>query len=275
MVHLATVAPFGFCDFHPPTILGLYRRLGCTRCQFYRNTNSPPEDAEVVDTCAEAGLVIDSIHGVFGEEHDPSSTDERLRAKSIVTYRAEGELALRLGGPQVVVHPSPLVPRGHLSRVTPAVRAARMGPLRKSMEQLARIGEEMGVVYLFENLPDVCWIGDQPLMVAEMVREIGSPRLRMCFDSGHALITGKQIESLRGCADVVDYVHIHDNDGIEDLHLMPGDGVTPWTQFGHALLETLPNVSAMLEVFYPKEKLEKCLEAGLAERFEHWLKATV
>ena len=110
MASLSTVAAFGFGDFDPPQMLELYRRLGCTSCQFYRNEANPPAVADVRRITADAGLAVDSIHGVFGEAYDPSSLDESHRRQTVEVYRREAELAAELGGPMVVVHPAAPVP---------------------------------------------------------------------------------------------------------------------------------------------------------------------
>ncbi len=266
MPQLTTTAAFGFSDFHPPTILSLYRALGCVCCQFYRNEDNPPTVTQAIDVTQEAGLPIDSIHGVFGERYDPASPDESVRGFSIDVYRREGELALELGGPMVVVHPSPPTDKA----VTETQRAEREPPMMRSMEQLAAIGEELGVVYLIENLPHNFYFGNDPLKLAEMIRAVGSPYLRMCFDTGHALMTGTIDDRLAAAADVIDYIHIHDNDAVTDSHLMPGDGVTDWRSLGRTVIDAELHVPLMLEVFYLEDHLGKLAAGDLPDRFAEW-----
>lgn len=267
MPRLATVAAFGFDDFDPPQTLALYRRLGCRSSQFYRNEDNPPTPADAIAICNEAGVPIDSIHGVFGVAYDPSQPDEQARRQTLDTYRREGELALGLGGPMVVVHPSPMVDGKR--KPTPAERAERVAPLQRSMEELARIGEQQGIVYLIENLPGTFWIGDSPADLAGWIRQIDSPHVRMCFDTGHALISGT-LDQLPDVADTIGYLHLHDNDGFKDNHLMPGDGAIDWPALGRALAGSDLDLPLMLEVFYLADKLTGCVDAGLADRFADW-----
>ncbi len=268
MPQLATTAAFGFSDFNPPVILALYRALGCVSCQFYRNEENPPTVREAIEITTEAHLPIDSIHGVFGPKYDPSSPDETERARVMDVYRREGELSLELGGPMVVVHPA--APAGANVTVTDADRAEREKPLMKSMERLARTGEELGVVYLMENITADYWIGEDPIRLARWIRQIDSPYLRMCFDTGHALMTGTVEDRLTEVADVVDYLHIHDNDAVTDSHLMPGDGETNWPALGRAILDSDLHVPLMLEVFYLADRLRELASGGLPERFAEW-----
>jgi sugar phosphate isomerase/epimerase len=269
MAQLATVATFGFPDFDPPVILDLFRRLGCTRAQFYRNEDNPPVEQDVLRICRDAGLVIDSIHGVFGDKYDPSSPDPALRQAAVDVYRREGELALRLGGPMVVVHPAPMLPPTR--DVPPEDRALRVAPLLQSMRDLADIGRRLGVVYLFENLTPKALIGQDPRQLADLIRQVASDHLRMCFDTGHAQLTGSVAPSISACSDVIAYMHVHDNDGREDSHLMPGDGVMNWNSVGHAISDADLRCSAMLEVFYLRDKLAEYLKPPFPDRLKQWL----
>ena len=72
----------------------------------------------------------------------------------------------------------------------------------------------------------------------------------VCLDLGHAHATvgipaavetlGKRIKSL----------HVHDNHGVRDEHLWPGDGTIDWLQVA-ALLKALPAApAAVLEIGY-------------------------
>lgn len=269
MARLATVAAFGFDDFHPPQILDLYRRLGCTRCQFYRNEDNPPTVADARRITDEAGVPIDSMHGVFGDRYDPSNPDESIRAKAVEVYKREGELALELGGPMVVVHPSAPAPDGFM--VSRKQRQQRVDPLRRSMSELAEFGQAHGVVYLWENNPHNHFMGNDPLQLADLLRELDSPHARMCYDTGHAMMTGPVAKRLIACADVIGYLHIHDNDGRVDDHRMPGDGEIDWNAVRDALAKTQLDVSAMLEVFYLADRLEELTRTDLPGKLAQWM----
>lgn len=269
MAQLATVATFGFGDFDPPVILDLFRRMGCTHAQFYRNEDNPPCMQEVPAIISNAGLIIDSIHGVFGDKYDPSAPDDAARKAAVEVYRREGELALELGGPMVVVHPAPMLPPTR--KVPDGERARREAPLLRSMRELAEIGRRQGVVYLFENLTGQALIGHDPLRLAQWIRQINSPNLRMCFDTGHARLTGQVASSIQACKDVIAYLHVHDNDGVNDSHLMPGDGVIDWPSVGMAISGGKLSCSAMLEVFYLQDKLQTYLNAGFLKNIKPWL----
>ncbi|MCC6579151.1 MAG: sugar phosphate isomerase/epimerase [Phycisphaeraceae bacterium] len=291
MPYLATIASFGFGDFQPFSLLNLYRKLGCVACQYYRNEQQPADVAEALRVVGDLGLRFDSIHGVFGPAHDPSSPDESVRRTAMDTYRREGELALRLGGPKVVVHPAPMAPHGH--DITLAERQARQTPLERSLDELTRMGEALGVTYLMENLPGNYWTGHIPAALAQRVRHRNSPRLRLCFDTGHAHMTTDMIAALEQCMDVVDYLHVHDNNGRFDSHLFPGHGTIAWDRLTPVLRRwdecmaktpliprhpsetqlpgALPGAGAMLELFYTEYPIHLEIDDGLAGRLAQWL----
>ncbi len=269
MANLSTVAPFGFDQFDPAQRLELFRRLGCGSCQYYRNTDQPHDAAKARQMVSDLGMSFDSVHGVFGPKHDPSSPDDKTRHAAVATYETEGQLAVEIGGSMVVVHPAPIADAD-----ASGYPVDRIDPVLRSMNELARIGERVGVTYLFENLPANYGLGANPRQLAQLIRRADHPRVRMCFDTGHARMTGGDepvAEILRACADVVAYVHAHDNDGRADLHQMPGRGVIDWDAVG-GVIRSLPAATpVMLEVFESESMIENDLSDGLANRLTDWM----
>jgi sugar phosphate isomerase/epimerase len=122
----------------------------------------------------------------------------------------------------------------------------------RSLAGLANRAERLGVTIAIENLapvypqPEV--VSAAPLTLRGLANRIGSERLGLCLDLGHAHITAEQrrtsIERL--CEPVLDVTclfHLHDNLGARraggpralgidplrlDLHLPPGRGTLPW-----------------------------------------------
>lgn len=269
MAYLATIGAFGFPDIDPSMMLKLYRELGCSACQYYRNEHDPPKTEKALGIALDAGLPFDSIHGVFGPAYDPSNPDEATRQYAVDTYRAEGELALELGAPMVVVHPAPMA--ADLSEFTEKGSAPRPGAMQRSMEELARIGEDLGVIYLIENVPPKFLFGSNCQQLAGMIREIDHPQLRMCFDNGHAHMVGDGLSSLEACLDVVSYLHINDNNARVDAHLIPGYGTFDWDRLGTSMGKLPRRTSAMLELFPTRFQITSEISDGLADRLTQWL----
>ena len=121
-------------------------------------------------------------------------------------------------------------------------------------ERLDRL-ESLGVTLAVENLapvfpgpPRLC---HSPAVVHGLVQRLGSPRVRMLLDIGHAHITGSASEALRSATDEISLFHLHDNFGCSrpanaapaldplrlDLHLAPGNGRVPWRQLAPRLAD--------------------------------------
>lgn len=278
MAALATIAPFGF-SFDPVRLLTAYRSLGCTTCQFYRNEASPPGAAEALRAVEAAGLRFDSIHGRFGHAIDPSAPCAEHRRWCLNLYEEEGRLARDLVGdaaaqPMVVVHPAAWTPGRAL--LTPAEAAEsdryREPFLRDFMAALAEIGERLGVTYLIENQPFNTWMGSDPALLARRILAVGSARIRMCFDTGHANITTRDVAgAIRAAAPAIAYFHIHDNDGALDDHRMPGEGTIAWPAVAEVLRGTGCAAVRMLEVFHEEPRVEAAAASGLAARLREAL----
>lgn len=262
---LSTVIPFGF-EFEPARFLAAYQSLGCGVAQLYRNPSNAPAPADMLRIARDAGYEIDSIHALFSDAIDPSSLDPAHRDECLRLYEREGILAREVGASAAVVHPAANLPGYRVMAPLEAeqAQATRWTPLADFLRRLADVAERLNMTYLIENLPRTFYLGHDSPRLAEAILEVRSPRIRMCFDTGHAHLTGDVCEQLRLCAPAVGYMHIHDNDGTTDNHRMPGDGSIRWTKFAATLRAMKIDVPCMLEVFYPEAQVESMACEGLA-----------
>lgn len=106
--------------------------------------------------------------------------------------------------------------------------------LEESIERLLPLAEETDAVLALENIPSALGRAE-PL--ADFVSRIDHPRLKICIDTGHALITegDKTHSSIERLAPFCAAAHLHDNDGRNDAHLIPGEGAFEWPSFFAAL----------------------------------------
>lgn len=102
----------------------------------------------------------------------------------------------------------------------------------KFIESIAPTAKEMGITVCIENLYDS--IGNHMVEgpccdVRKVIQRIdcfndkyGAEVLGFCFDTGHANIVGIDFESfITALGSRLKIFHIHDNDGISDLHQLP------------------------------------------------------
>jgi len=266
-VQLGTVAAIGFNSFPPEQWLGCFRRLGCLVVQVYRNQDADVSVAQMTDAIAAGGMPCDSLHGVFGEQYDPSSPDERARRFAVDTYKAEGELALELNGPLVVVHCSTIRPEG----VSDAERRIRWAQLAKSIGELGRFGQRMGVRYAFENLPGYHPIGSDAGELAATLAALAAPSTGMCFDTGHANLVGDAAEALAEAGSQMIYLHFSDNSGVADDHEMPTYGTLDAEAVAGQVHRAGYHGTMMLEVFHSVDRLNRLIDEGCGDRLARLL----
>ena len=112
--------------------------------------------------------------------------------------------------------------------------------------------EQYGIVINLENTFDSHHVqqpGDLPYPyttaqdMLDLMHDIGSMRVQLCLDTGHANISGQDIPSMiRAFRSDLATVHLNDNYGYitpvyEDLHLFPGYGRIAWEPIFAALRE--------------------------------------
>ncbi len=131
------------------------------------------------------------------------------------------ETAAALGAGYIVLHPAYREEDG--SEICDPERF--VGFNARLTAPLVERAEKLGITVLSENLQ--YGASADPLVISELVREIASPYFGWCFDVGHAHCSGFAPEILRECA-VPLSLHLHDNDGEGDDHLIPGDGTVDW-----------------------------------------------
>lgn len=105
--------------------------------------------------------------------------------------------------------------------------------------RLAEIAHEHGVVICLENMPFRHQVLATPYALLDFVKELNTPDIRMCLDTGHCTMFGiSPADAVRAIGkDYLRAVHVHDNDGAHDQHLFPFDGVIDWANFAAMLQE--------------------------------------
>ena len=100
------------------------------------------------------------------------------------------------------------------------------------IDSIAPFAKEHGITICIENLYDGiaghlvegpgCDVRKNVARIDAMNEKYGAEVLGFCFDTGHANIVGLDFESfITTLGDRLKVLHIHDNDGIGDLHQIP------------------------------------------------------
>ncbi len=172
-------------------------------------------------------IIVKAIHMPMNGV-DISHPEEYDRVKSIREVEKTVLAAFRLGADMVIVHP------GGMCRNL-SDREKRLNNAINSLAEIVEFSCQWGIKIAVENTPPGR-LGDQWKEIEKIITGFSSENLGVCLDSGHYLLNKKHtgIEGLDLDREPIDWrkyllhIHIHDNDGKQDLHLLPGEGCFPW-----------------------------------------------
>ncbi len=170
----------------------------------------------------QAGIQIWSVHAPFGDAHNLSHLDEPTRRRGVEYHKYVLERIALAGASMAIIHPGADAGEEEIPRMIPL--------LLDSLEELLPVAERLGVRLGLENmLPHHPGSDFQELR--QVVEEIGSEWLGVCFDTGHAHVAGGVKEGMEVLKDFIITFHLADNDSTRDMHLQPPYGTIPWDDF--------------------------------------------
>lgn len=139
----------------------------------------------------------------------------------------------------------------HLTRTTEPPASNELGFSR--FMRLVEAAEKVNVDLAFENLKVVS-------RLYEMMERCGSRRVGVCFDSGHNHYVCPDRRVCRDFASRIKAVHLHDNRGKKDEHLIPFDGNEDWANVRKELIDSAYTGAWSLEIEHPlTDKFGKAL----------------
>lgn len=148
-----------------------------------------------------------------------SGTDQRSHL--LASYRQAIDAFALLGGGIMVTHdiaiPDSSSPDHEQKR----------GGLIQNLAEICDYAGEHGVRIAIENLTNGYF--SDPANLIAVVDEIAVDNLGICIDTGHRNMHGDPAEALRLVGDRLYTVHIHDNHGAKDEHLLPTRGTIDWS----------------------------------------------
>lgn len=128
------------------------------------------------------------------------------------------------------------------------------------MESLQLFAKQRGVQILLENIPNEL---STPQRLLEFMDYTRMHDLRICFDTGHAHLTGGVENDFEPLRHLVVSTHVHDNRGQQDDHLFPFQGGIDWEATMRAFAAVNRDFPIQLEIrdYGEHDKpLEKALE---------------
>ena len=137
----------------------------------------------------------------------------------------------------------------------------------RNLQALAQYATSKGVSFALENTPARHRYGRRgvfgdlvrsafPFELKHLVMQVGEPNVGIVLDTGHRNLIGDVAAAVRLFADHLISLHIHDNGGGADEHLLPGRGVIDWNECVQALRDVKYGGVFMYELQRPEDLAE-------------------
>jgi sugar phosphate isomerase/epimerase len=184
------------------------------------NPGQPVQVERIRRDMEAAGLWPWTLHSDFGAKFDLCGPYVEARRAGLAMNLLAARVAADAGCQVVIIHPA----HGPLSDEE---RATRVRACRESLEALLEASSHLAVRFAVENLlPGQ--VGDRGSQLAAMLEGLPGDRIGFCYDTGHARLGPDGLEIARWMAGRVLTIHLQDNVGEGDAHLMPFDGTVDW-----------------------------------------------
>lgn len=226
--------------------------------QYATTTCYTQADAEeVLALCRKHGL---NVHMMHGATHFSLLPHGDLKGRNQLwsdLNSANIRFLSRVGGKTLVLH---LPNTGH------STYDEQLESSKQLLDALRPVAEECGVRLALENSPGILepvdWWPPNGDLLAELLDCYPTELIGFCFDSGHANVRG-EMQLLEQHASRLIAVHLHDNQGVSDEHLIPGQGTVDWPWVISVLKQSGYGGPLNLELAKPEgaEKTEWLAEA--------------
>lgn len=179
----------------------------------------------------EAGVIVWQVHGPW--RYPPHDETEERRAERRQAMERSIRLTAKIGCKYWVIHP--LMPFG-------ADDDGDFNAFWKInldfFRALLPIAKACNVTICFENMPMKNLKISTPEQTLRFIREMNDENFKFCLDTGHCAVFGlSPADAVRMAGSDLKVLHVHDNGGEMDEHLVPKKGVIDWQDFKQALQE--------------------------------------
>lgn len=117
---------------------------------------------------------------------------------------------------------------------------------RRSIDELQRIASPLGARLAVEVIPnELSRVGSLVHFIEE---DLEAAEAGVCLDFGHAHVDGDLIDAIEIVSGHLVSVHVHDNRGRSDEHLVPFDGTIDWPAAMTALQKIGYDRTMMFEI---------------------------
>lgn len=178
-----------------------------------------------------AGVKIWQVHGPW--RYPPHDETEERRTERAEVMKRSLRFTGMIGCRYWVIHP--LMPFGTLDDFDPELFWQINLDFFRALLPYAK---ENGVTICFENIPMTKLSISSPEKTLQFIRMINDEHFKLCLDTGHCAVLGVQpADAVRLAGSDLAVMHVHDNNGTHDDHMVPFTGVIDWKAYCKALKE--------------------------------------
>ncbi|MBS6194551.1 MAG: sugar phosphate isomerase/epimerase [Clostridiales bacterium] len=206
---------------------------------------------------------VTAIEGHYRKDYTSEWEYNRKAGVELVKNRID--FAACIGAEDIVLHL--YVPFASMEQ-NPEVKKSFYRQVEKSMDELQPYCLEKGVRICLESLFDM----PEEYMLEQwdwVLEKYPEEFLGFCLDTGHVNLVWheKLPQIIRKYGERIFAVHLHDNFGKGDNHLIPGQGNIDWKETMAAFAESAYELPVLLEVNCdrenPEASLKEAYEAGV------------
>ena len=220
--------------------------------QYYNRDTKGLTEIEQIDYCKKLGLNIIFAHLGYSNKRPINEIwlEEKDGEEIIKNYMQDFKILSDKGIKMVVMH----ITDGEDG---PNYNEIGLERIRK----LAQYAKELNIKIAFENTRKKGYL-------EYVLDNIKDENIGICYDAGHCHCRFKDEFNYEFFKDRIFAVHLHDNDGSDDQHLLPFDGNINWKYVINKLKENNYNGPATLELAYRNNYMNMSLESFYREAYD-------
>jgi len=205
---------FGYRELSPAESFRLIKQAGFDAVLLWWSDEFDPAYRKQSELARKAGLWIENVHAPFWNTNHNIWADSEAGQAIFECYLQCIDDCATFEIPTLVVH---------ASRGSDLPLLSDLGLER--FKRIADSAEKHSINIAIENLCSI----EAMTRVTHMLDQIDSPRLGWCFDSGHLNAQqAPEIDWFARFGHRLMALHLHDNHGVNDEHLLPFDGTIDW-----------------------------------------------
>ena len=220
---------FGYRELGAAESFRLIRQAGFDAVLLWWDDEPDPDYRKQPELARREGLFVENIHAPLADSSHIWEDTAAGQAFFELLLRCVDDCAA-FEIPTMVVHPS-----FGINRIDEMPPASALG-----LERFARIvsrAEQKNINVAMENL-----LNPGPnALAAQILEQIDSPRLGLCFDSGHynaCKDKSPEFDLFARFGKRLMALHLHDNDGSGDQHRLPFEGIIDWPALMKQIAQT-------------------------------------